>query len=85
MTATDIVQGDRAVYDPNLGIARIAGDVRITRGQNVLVGDEALVNMKTGISRLLSQGDTQVKGLIMPNQANQVPGTTPAGQKPASH
>jgi lipopolysaccharide export system protein LptA len=84
MTATDIVQGDRAVYDPNLGIARIAGQVRITRGQNVLVGDEALVNMKTGISRLLSQGDTQVKGLIMPNQANQVPGSPPPGKKPAS-
>ena len=69
MTATEIVQGDRAVYDPVLGIARIAGGVRITRGQNVLVGDEALVNMKTGVSRLLSTGDTQVKGLIIPNQA----------------
>jgi lipopolysaccharide export system protein LptA len=91
MTATDIVQGDRAVYDPNLGIARIAGQVRITRGQNVLVGDEALVNMKTGISRLLSQGDTQVKGLIMPNQASAAAGAAapagakPAGPKPASH
>lgn len=85
MTATEIVQGDRAVYDPNLGISRIAGDVRITRGQNVLVGDEALVNMKTGISRLLSQGDTQVKGLIMPNQA--APGAAPAAgsHKPAAH
>ncbi|MBW4021524.1 MAG: hypothetical protein HIU92_00050 [Proteobacteria bacterium] len=69
MTATDIVQGDRAVYDPALGIARIAGHVRITRGQNELVGSEALVNMKTGVSRLLSRSSDRVKGLIMPNQA----------------
>jgi lipopolysaccharide export system protein LptA len=71
MTATDIVQGDRAVYDPALGIARIAGHVHITRGQNELVGSEALVNMKTGVSRLLSRNRDQVKGLIMPNQAAQ--------------
>jgi lipopolysaccharide export system protein LptA len=71
MTATDIVQGDRAVYDPALGIARIAGHVHITRGQNELVGSEALVNMKTGISRLLSHSRDQVKGLIIPNQAGQ--------------
>ena len=69
MTATDIVQGDRAVYDPALGIARIAGHVHVTRGQNELVGSEALVNMKTGISRLLSRNRDQVKGLIMPNSA----------------
>lgn len=82
MTATEIVQGDRAVYDPGLSIARIAGHVRITRGQNVLAGDEALVNMKTGIARLLSQGDAQVKGLIIPNQAD--PGAAPVA-KPAAH
>lgn len=87
MTATEIVQGDRAVYDPGLGIARIAGGVRITRGQNVLVGDEALVNMKTGIARLLSKGDAQVKGLIIPNQANDATGAAPnaAAAKPAAH
>jgi len=69
-TATDIVQGDRGVYVPSIGIARIAGHVHITRGQNELTGAEALVNMKTGVSRLLSHADGQrVQGLIMPNQA----------------
>ncbi|MCB8882288.1 hypothetical protein ACELLULO517_18720 [Acidisoma cellulosilytica] len=88
MTATEIVQGERAVYDPNLDISRIAGNVRITRGQNVLVGDEALVNMKTGISRLLSQGSTQVKGLIVPDQASGAGAPAagaPAAKKPTSH
>lgn len=83
LTATDIVQGDRAVYDPTIGIARIAGHVHITRGQNELVGGEALVNMKTGVSRLLSHSAEQVKGLIMPNQAAQV-GPAPAGAASAT-
>jgi lipopolysaccharide export system protein LptA len=90
LTTTDIVQGDRAVYDPTIGIARIAGHVHITRGQNELVGSEALVNMKTGVSRLLSHNSSeQVKGLIMPNQASQAEGAptgghTAAGAKPPS-
>jgi lipopolysaccharide export system protein LptA len=90
LTTTDIVQGDRAVYDPTIGIARIAGHVHITRGQNELVGSEALVNMKTGVSRLLSHNSSeQVKGLIMPNQASQAEvaptaGHTAAGAKPPS-
>jgi lipopolysaccharide export system protein LptA len=76
-TATDIVQGDRGVYVPSLGIARIAGHVHITRGQNELTGSEALVNMKTGVSRLLSHTAGQrVQGLIMPNQAA-TPGAKP--------
>ncbi len=84
LTTTDIVQGDRAVYDPTIGIARIAGHVHITRGQNELVGSEALVNMKTGVSRLLSRsGSEQVKGLIMPNQAASQAG--PASPGAAGH
>jgi lipopolysaccharide export system protein LptA len=84
MTATDIVQGDRAVYDPSLGIARIAGHVHITRGQNELVGSEALVNMKTGVSRLLSHSRDQVKGLIIPNQAAQAVSPATGAKAPSS-
>jgi lipopolysaccharide export system protein LptA len=84
MTATDIVQGDRAVYDPSLSIARIAGHVHITRGQNELVGSEALVNMKTGVSRLLSHSRDQVKGLIIPNQAAQAVSPATGAKAPSS-
>jgi lipopolysaccharide export system protein LptA len=85
MTATDIVQGDRAVYDPGLNMARIAGHVHITRGQNELVGSEALVNMQTGVSRLLSQSQDQVKGLIMPSQAAQASSASPGAKATSSH
>ena len=69
-TATDTVTGDRAVYVPDTGIARILGNVRITRGENQLNGSEAEVNQKTGISRLLSGPSERVQGLVMPNEAN---------------
>jgi lipopolysaccharide export system protein LptA len=68
-TPTDTAIGDRAVYVPDTGIARLAGKVRLTRGQNQLNGTEAEVNMKTGISRLLSAAKGGVHGLVVPNDA----------------
>jgi lipopolysaccharide export system protein LptA len=82
-TATDTVTGDRAVYVPDTGIARVLGNVHITRGENQLNGAEAEVNQKTGISRLLSGSAGRVQGLVMPNDANN-PGAAgpPAQPKP---
>jgi lipopolysaccharide export system protein LptA len=68
-TVTDTAIGDRAVYVPDTGIARLAGRVRITRGDNQIDGSEAEVNMKTGIARLLSGGGDRVHGLVIPNDA----------------
>ena len=87
-TVTDTVTGDKAVYVPDTGMARIAGHVHITRGQNQLDGAEAVVDMKTGVSRLLASNTGRVQGLIVPNdqssQALAAPGgTAAAGSKPA--
>lgn len=85
-TATETVTGDRGVYVPDTGLARIGGHVRITRGQNQLNGAEAEVNLKTGISRLLSGSAGRVQGLVVPNEAQ--PGAprdaakTPKGKQP---
>ena len=68
-TPTDIATGDRGVYVPETGIALLVGNVRITRGQNQLAGTRAVVNLKTGVSRLLS-GNQRVQGLIVPNDAS---------------
>ena len=96
-TLTDIVTGDRAVYVPDTGIARLGGHVRITRGLNQMNGSEALVYMKTGIATLLAGETGRVEGLIVPNDAsaqmgpNQIgpvqPGPNragPAGAAPAA-
>ena len=78
-TVTDTVTGERAVYVPDSGIARVAGHVRITRADNQLDGSEAVVNMKTGVSRLLAGNTGRVQGLVVPNQQTQqsLGGVTP--------
>ncbi len=77
-TATDTVHGDRGVYVPDSGIARIVGHVRLTHGQNQLNGPAADINMKTGIAHIVSDPATRVQGLIMPNDANL--SNTPGGK-----
>jgi lipopolysaccharide export system protein LptA len=87
-TATDTVRGERGVYVPDTGIARIVGHVRLTHGQNQLNGPAADVNMKTGIAHIVSDPQARVQGLIMPNDASlqntpdvqNKPGTTPAAK-----
>lgn len=68
-TQTDTVTGDRGVYVADTGMARIAGQVRINRGQNQLNGAEADVNMKTGIATLVAAHGGRVHGLVVPNDA----------------
>jgi len=77
-TPTEIARGDRGEYNADTQVATLTGNVRLTRGDNQLNGDRAEVNMKSGISRLLADGGTPVKGtteaprrvrvLIMPGQ-----------------
>ena len=81
-TPTDMATGDRAIYVPDLGIARLGGNVRITRGQNQLNGGQAIVNMKTGVARLIGDdnagGGQRVQGLVLPNDtASQPPELAP--------
>ena len=78
-TAAETVRGDRGVYVADTGIARLAGHVRITRGQNQLDGDQALVNMKTGISTLVREPGQRVQGLVMPNDATGDPKAAKGG------
>ena len=78
-TPTDTVTGDRGVYVPDTGMARLGGNVQITRGQNQLNGAEADVNMKTGIATLVATHAGRVHGLVVPNdEGNKSLGGNPA-------
>jgi lipopolysaccharide export system protein LptA len=84
-TQTDIVLGDRGVYLPDTGMARVIGHVRVTRGENQMNGPAADINMKTGIAHMVSTPSQRVQGLLMPKNAQQdagLGGAAPA--KPAS-
>ena len=65
-TQVDTVRGDRGVYVPATGIARILGHVRVTHGDNQLNGPAADVNMKTGVAHIISSPTERVEGMIMP-------------------
>lgn len=82
-TSTDTVTGDRGVYVPDTGLAWLEGHIHITRGQNQLNGAEAIVNMKTGVARLVSSGAGRVQGLVLPNdRTNQSLSPAPPGVYP---
>ena len=66
-TSTDTATGERGVYLPQTGMARLGGDVHILRGQNELTGSDALLNLKTGVATLLAAPGGQVAGTILPN------------------
>jgi lipopolysaccharide export system protein LptA len=86
-TQTDTVTGERGVYVPESGIARLAGNVQINRGQNQLNGAAADVNMKTGVATLVSSRSDRVHGLVVPNDStNKGLGDDPAAtpRKPPS-
>lgn len=78
-TPTDTVTGTRGVYVISTGMARIIGNVRVTRGRNQLNGAEADVNMKTGIATLVALPRGRVHGLVLPNDtSNKSLGNDPA-------
>jgi lipopolysaccharide export system protein LptA len=82
-TPTEIARGDRGVYNMQTSIAQLAGNVRLTRGDNQMAGDFGEVNMNTGLSRLLStpgSGDGRVRGLLIPQQAQQPRPAAPAAR-----
>lgn len=89
-TATESVRGDRGVYTPETGLAQVAGNVGITRGQNHLSGAVAEVNLKTGVSRLIPAPGGRVAGLLVPEDRNRpeapalAPAPEPAQRAPRS-
>ncbi|WP_458096370.1 LptA/OstA family protein [Roseomonas sp. WA12] len=72
-TEAEVVRGDRAVYSPVSGMARVLGSVRITRGPNQLQGQEAIVNLRSGVSRLVSAPGQRVQGLVLPSSGQDAP------------
>ncbi len=81
-TQTDVIRGDRALYLPETGIARVIGNVRVTSGQNQINGPAADVNMRTGVARMLADPGGRVQGVITPGTTP--PGTQPPGTAPAT-
>jgi len=66
-TASEIVRAGKGVYNVRTGIVRLEENVKITRGKTQLNGNEAEVDLNTGISRVIG-GTGRVRGLIQPHK-----------------
>ena len=74
----EIAFSDKALYNNKKEECKLFGNVKIRRGENFLTGDFAIINMKTGVSKLLprksdSLGRTEerVKALILKEENNE--------------
>ena len=74
-TATEIVVAERGDYNLKTGLAQLTGGVKITRGETQLNGERAEVDLNSGRSRMLSNGE-RVKGVFLPR-------ATPESEKKA--
>lgn len=71
-----IARGDTGVYNLDTGIATMSGHVSLTRGENELRGQYAVVDTNTNVARLLAAPPSaqttgpkpRVEGLLIPRQ-----------------
>ncbi|MFA7430286.1 MAG: LptA/OstA family protein [Rhodospirillaceae bacterium] len=69
-TPQETAHGSQGNYDAKTGIATLTGSVRIVRGDNVLTGARAIVNMRTGISTLQAgePGQGRARAVLNPEE-----------------
>jgi lipopolysaccharide export system protein LptA len=90
--STDVGRGDYGVYNADTGIVTLLGNVTIARGQNVIRGEYAVLDLNTNISRMMTvaakpgEPAPRVEGLFVRQDATTVAsGGGPAtGKKSAS-
>jgi lipopolysaccharide export system protein LptA len=86
ISADQIARGDAGVYNLDTGIATMSGHVSLTRGENELRGQYAVVDTNTNVARLLAAPPSaqstgpkpRVEGLLIPRQGQ--PGAATPGQ-----
>ncbi|MFV3074093.1 LptA/OstA family protein [Niveispirillum fermenti] len=54
-TQSETARGEKGTYDLDSEMALLTGNVRVTRGQNQLNGPAAEVDLRSGVSRILSR------------------------------
>lgn len=75
----ETASGDHGVYVVDSRIITLTGSkVVLTRGENVLQGTKAVMNLDTGISTLVPTAGGRVEGLFVPEKK------TKPGEKPAA-
>lgn len=71
-TESEVVVGDKGSYDAVQKVATLEGNVTITRGKNQLSGAKAIVDMESGVSRLIAAPGERVRSVFYPGTADGV-------------
>jgi lipopolysaccharide export system protein LptA len=86
-TATDIGRGDYGVYNADTGLVTLLGNVTITRGDNAIRGQYAVVDLNNNVSRMMptvgkpGSPPSHVEGLFVRQESSGIPG----GQSPSAN
>jgi lipopolysaccharide export system protein LptA len=70
-TSTDVGRGDFGVYNAQTGIATLLGNVTLTRGENAIRGQYAVMDLNNNVSRMMNaagQPGGRVQGLFVRQQ-----------------
>ena len=70
-TQNDVIRADLGDYNGDTKLATLTGNVKLTRGNSQLNGEKAIVNLHTGVSRMVGR----VKVLMVPGD------NSPGGQQ----
>lgn len=70
VTPKETARGSQGKYDAKTGIATLTGSVTLTRGDDVLTGGKAVVNMNSGVSTLYggSQTGGKARAVLVPEK-----------------
>ena len=85
----ETVQGDAGVYFVDKETATLQGNVKISQGNNFIIGEVADINMKTGVSRLQmlskkGKNKRQVSGVFVPEDGKKAKKDVAKPKKPTA-
>ena len=63
-TRTEVIRADRGDYDNDSKLATLTGNVKLTRCENQLNGEKAVVDLTSGVSRMVGR----VRVLLVPGE-----------------
>jgi lipopolysaccharide export system protein LptA len=69
-TPQEVARGRAGVYNLDTGLVTLTGNVTITRGENEIKGETAVVDLNNNVSRMIAGPSTggRVQGLVIPNE-----------------
>jgi len=66
--------GQRASFNMKTRVVTLSGNVVLTQGNNVINGDQLVVDLNTGRARIEHKAGSQIRGIFTPGANNVLPG-----------